>query len=218
MNLMKQLLLVSALVLGVGVPAYADLLSNGSFELGNFVPDANDTMSLGVGATDMTGWTVQNAPLAWIGPSNPFGLSAADGSYFLDLSGYHDNAPYGGVLQSTAISTIIGAQYQLSFEIGTDPRYDTAPIGVQVTAGTANATFTSTPLNLNQWETFNFDFTATSSATLISLVGDASTDQKYLGLDNVGLIVTAVPEPSTLTLLAGPGLLALAAWRRFRKV
>jgi len=201
--------------IGVAVPAHANLLTNGSFEFGNFVPDAQDTMSLSPGATDMTGWTVQNAALAWIGPSNPFGLLASDGNYFLDLSGYHDNAPYGGVLQSQTISTTIGAEYRLTFDIGTDPQYDTAPVSVQVTAGSASATFTSTPIIPNQWESFTFDFFATSANTAISLIGQASTDEKYLGLDNVNLIV--VPEPSTLTLLAGPGLLVFAVWRRFRK-
>ena len=120
MTFVKRTCLLAAAVLGVGLPAYSNLLQNGSFESGNFVPDADDTMPLAVGATDMTGWTVQNASLAWIGPSNPFGLTASDGGYFLDLSGYHDNAPYAGVLQAQSISTTIGAQYRVSLDIGTE--------------------------------------------------------------------------------------------------
>ena len=58
-------------------------------------------------AGKMPGWTVTTANLAWIGPSNPFGLTASDGSYFLDLSGYHDNQPYAGVA-ATSISTVFG--------------------------------------------------------------------------------------------------------------
>jgi hypothetical protein len=146
---------------------------------------------------------------------NPFSLSASDGSYFLDLSGYHDNAPYGGVRQSQTVATTIGAQYRLAFDIGTSPAYDSAPVSVQVTAGTASATFTSTPLNVNQWDSFVFDFYATSANTTIALDGVAATNQKYIGLDNVSM--TLIPEPSTLTLLAGPGLLAFVAWRRLRK-
>lgn len=214
MTFIKRTFILTVAVLGVGLPSYANLLSNGSFESGNFVPDANGTMSLAIGATDMTGWTVQNASLAWIGPSNPFGLSASDGSYFLDLSGYHDNAPYGGVLQSQTISTTIGAQYRLSLEIGTDPLYDSAPVSVLVTAGSASTTFTSTPVINNGWDLFFFDFTATSANTSISFDGLASTDQKYIGLDNVS--VTLIPEPGTMALVAGPGLLVFAAWRRRR--
>ena len=208
--------MVAASVLGLGLPSYANLLTNGSFEDGNFIPDTSDSKSLEVGATDMTGWAVQTAGLAWIGPSNPFSLSASAGSYFLDLSGYHDNAPYGGVLQSQTIATTIGAQYELSFDLGTDVSYDTAPVSVQVTAGSTSQLFTApVPAGHNQWQTFSLDFVATSANTSISLNGQAGTDQKYIGLDNVNLDI--VPEPGVLALLAGPGLLALAACRRRRK-
>lgn len=215
MAVIKRYCALALAVLGISLPAYADLLVNGSFESGNFVPNAQDTMDLAIGATDMTGWTVQNASLAWIGPSNPFGLSASDGGYFLDLSGYHDNSPYGGVLQSQVIPTVIGQTYRLSFDIGTDPAYDTAPVGVEVTAGLDSSIFLSTPLNANQWETFEFDFVATAANTAISLVGNAGTNEKYVGLDKVSL--TAIPEPSSVMLLGGPGLLFFAVWRRLRK-
>jgi hypothetical protein len=215
MAVFKRYFVLAMAVLGISLPAHANLLVNGSFESGNFVPNPQDAMDLAIGATDMTGWTVQDASLAWIGPGNPFGLTASDGSYFLDLSGYHDNSPYAGVLQSQVIPTTIGQTYRLSFDIGTDPAYDTAPVGVDVTAGSSSSTFLSTPQNANQWEAFNFDFVATSATTAISLVGNAGPNEKYVGLDNVSL--TAVPEPSSLALLGGPGLLFFAAWRRLRK-
>ena len=213
MTSIKRFCAVAAVVFGIGFASHANLLTNGSFESGNFIPDANDTMSLLLGATDMTGWTVENAALAWIGPSNPFSLSASDGGYFLDLTGYHDSAPSGGVQQT--IATTIGQEYELTFDLGTDPVYNTEPVSIQVTAGSDSDTFTSTPLNPNQWQSFSFDFTATSSSTTISLDGQASTGQKYVGLDNVS--VQVIPEPGTLTLFAGSGLLALAGWRRSRK-
>lgn len=213
MTVIRSIIVLGIAVFGLAVPSHANLLQNGSFEFGTFVPDVNDSMSLSVGATDMAGWTVVANSLAWIGPSNPFGLSASDGSYFLDLSGYHDNAPYAGVTQT--IPTTIGGQYQLSLDIGTSPPYDSAPVSVLVTAGSASTTFTSTPLNVNQWETFTFDFIATSLSTSISLTGQASTDEKYIGLDNVSVV--PIPEPGTFALFGGSGLLALVGWRRFRK-
>ena len=216
MTFIKRTCILAAAVLGVGLPSYGNLLINGSFEFGNFVPVADDTMPLAVGATDMTGWTVQNGALAWIGPANPFGLTASDGSFFLDLSGYHDNAPYAGVVQAQTISTTIGAQYRLSLDIGTSPPYNTAPVSVLVTAGSASTTFTSNPLIVNQWEPFVFEFIATSANTTVSFDGQANTSQSYIGLDNASIVL--IPEPSTLTLIAGPGLLVFAAWRRFRKV
>jgi hypothetical protein len=215
MNSIKRTCLLAAVLIGLGLPSYGNLLTNGSFEFGSFVPVTDDTMPLGVGATDMTGWTVQNGALAWIGPGNPFGLSASQGSYFLDLSGYHDNAPYAGVVQAQTISTTIGATYRLTLDIGTSTQYNTAPVSVQVTAGSASTNFTSTPLVLNQWESFTFDFIATTANTTISLNGQAGSSQAYLGLDNASVVF--VPEPSTLTLVAGPGLLVFAAWRRRRQ-
>lgn len=77
-------LILCALLLGAAA-AHANLLSNGSFESGNFVNQGSDTMSLAVGSTTISGWTVVTDTTAWIGPTNPFGLSASDGSFFLDL-------------------------------------------------------------------------------------------------------------------------------------
>lgn len=213
MGFSKRSFILVAAVLAIGLPAYGNLLINGSFESGNFVPVTDDTMPLAVGATDITGWTIQNAALAWIGPANPFSLTASDGGHFLDLSGYHDNAPYAGVQQT--VSTTIGAQYRLSFDIGTDPIYDSAAVSVNVTGIGSPTLFTSDPLNPNQWEPFIFDFIATSASTTIELDGYATTSEKYIGLDNVALL--AIPEPSTLTLVFGPGLLVFAALRRLRK-
>ena len=216
MAFIKRSFILAAALLGVGLSSHANLLINGSFEQGNFVPTEQGSMLLGVGATDITGWTVENGGLAWDGPTNPYGLTASDGSYFLDLTGDHDNIPYGGVVQSQTISTTIDAVYQLSFDLGSDSHYDTTAVGVQVTAGSASETFTSSlPVNRNQWQTFTFDFTATSASTSISFLGEADTNQKYIGLDNVSVV--EVPEPGTLTLVAGPGLLVFAVWRRLRK-
>jgi hypothetical protein len=180
--------------------ASANLITTGSFEQGSFVDNTGqDTMNLLPGSTAITGWTVTDAPLAWIGPSNPFHLTASDGSYFLDLSGYHDNKPYGGVAASTAISTAIGQQYNIAFDIGSDPSYNTVAPSVQVTvSGTPpTGTFTASTYSIpNNWETFNFLFTATLANTVITFNGVGADNQKYVGLDNV--IVTAVPEPTTI--------------------
>jgi hypothetical protein len=187
--------------------ASANLIVNGSFESGSFVDNTTqDTMNLTPGSTAITGWTVTTAALAWIGPSNPFGLSASDGSYFLDLTGYHDNEPYGGVAASTAVSTVIGQQYLLKFDLGSDQGYDTQSPSVQVNLnGNAAGTFTAGPIAgaNNRWETFNFGFTALTTSTVIEFDGVGADNQKYIGLDNVDM--TAVPEPTTI--IAGALLL-----------
>ena len=219
---MTRSFVLAVAVFGIGFVSHAsNLLTDGSFELGNFVPVEPGSMLLSAGATDITGWTVINDGLAWDSPANPYGLTASDGNYFLDLAGDYNAAPYSGVQQTVA--TAIGFQYRLTFDIGTDIMWDSnegsipvTPVSIQVIAGSSSGIFTTTtPVGNNQWESFTFDFTATSASTPISLVGQASQDIQYIGLDNVDL--EAVPEPSTLMLLAGPGLLVFAAQRRLRK-
>jgi hypothetical protein len=186
----------------------ANLVVNGSFEnTTGFVPDIYDTMSLSPPSTTMNGWTVINAELAWIGPSNPWFLSASQGSYFLDLTGYQNASPYGGVEQTISLAP---GNYRLSFDLGSSV-YWQIPSKITATAGSTTQTFTSTNTSSNNaWETFTMDFTATGSTT-ISLVGDFAA-YAYIGLDNVS--VTA-PLPAT-TWLLGSGLLGLLGWR-YRK-
>ena len=200
--------------------AQANLLTNGSFENGNFNGCANpdgcgdNTMSLPVGSTAITGWTVTNGSLAWIGPDNPFGLTAANGSYFLDLTDYRDASPYGGVA-SVTVATVVGATYALTFDLGSDPTY-----GVQdgLTAGADGFSqqFTSTNDGSQHdlWQLETFTFVANSASTTITLTG--ATGEKYIGLDNVALNQT--PLPAALPIFAGGlGMIGLIAGRKKRK-
>jgi hypothetical protein len=195
--------------------ASAAIVTNGSFEdITNFVPDGNDTMSLGPGSIAMPGWTVINGILAWIGPTNPFnGLTAQNGGYFLDLTGYHDGIPYGGVTQS--IATTAGGKYALTFYLGSSAQYG-VPDSIFASAGSASGTFTSTdPTSNNAWQLETLLFTATGPSTLISLVGN-SGDQ-YIGLDNVS--VAPVPEPSTWAMMILGFLgVGFVAYRRRNKM
>ena len=120
-EIFKALFLAMALASAITTAAKANLVSNGSFENGTFTPDGNQVDSLPVNSTTMTGWTVVNGSLAWINSPNPFGINAQDGSKFLDLTDYRDAAPFGGVLQT--VSTCVGCGYQLTFYLGSDPRF-----------------------------------------------------------------------------------------------
>jgi hypothetical protein len=198
--------------------ASAALIFNGSFELGSFSPSADhpgdDTMVLGVGATDITGWTVINGGLAWIGPANPFGLTASQGSYFLDLTDYRDNPPYGGVAQ-VLIPTVAGQRYHLSFDIGSDPTYNTsgAPaIDVNLNGSFWNV-FNGTIAGPNYWTGVSADFVATGTSTTLDFYGDNSVNAgKYIGLDNVQL--TSVPDGGMTMSLLGVGMIGLTWVRR----
>jgi Protein of unknown function (DUF642)/PEP-CTERM motif len=206
-----------AALLGTGGAHALNLLTNGSFEdTTNFVNQGNDTMDLVVGSTLMPGWTVSGSHyVSWIGPTNPFhGLTASDGSYFLDLTGYIFGAPFSGVSQT--IPTQAGATYLLTFDLGSDPFWGLQD-GVSVSAGSvAGSVFTSTNSGTqnNLWQAESLSFAATGSSTTITLIGNSGDN--YIGLDNLSAVQTSssVPEPSTwVMMLVGLGGLGFAAYR-----
>jgi hypothetical protein len=172
------------------VHAAPNLLANGSFEsTTNFVNQGNDTMDLNVGSTSITGWTVAGSHyVSWIGPTNPFNLTASDGDYFLDLTGYIPGAPFSGVTQS--ITTTPGASYLLTFDLGSSPFWGVQD-GLTASAGATSEVFTSTNngSQTNLWQSESLAFNATGSTTLISLIGNSG--HNYIGLDNVSVVQTS---------------------------
>ena len=200
--------------------AQANLLTNGSFENPNntFVADVNHTMSLASGSTAIPGWTTTNGTFtAWIQNGNPWNIPASDGSFFLDLTGYSDSVTYGGVTQSFA--TTIGAQYTLTFDLGYGGNSGlfAGPASVNVSVGGAATTFTSgsgTP-NPAVWNHETYNFTATSTTTLLSLIGHSTAGGDYIGLDNADVelaTVSSVPEPATFGFV-GVALLGLTTFK-----
>ena len=123
------------------------------------------------------------------------GLSTPNGNIFLDLTGYHDSAPYGGVEQT--INTTPGQTYQLSFELGVNNSlgYAYGPASVSVTAGASSTILTANPSGSGMiWTAESFEFTATSSTTTIAVQGNSTAGGGFIGLDNVS--VTIPPSSS----------------------
>lgn len=214
---------VSALALGVlafGITSQAsNLINNGSFESGRFVPDANGCMSLPPGSGAIDGWIISGGWVAWVGPNNPFGLTASDGNYFLDLSGYQDGVPYGGIVASQTLATQVGARYLVSLDLGASTLYDSSPPMLNLYVGNESIFLGYSPTMANQWKRFSFEFTATSDSTGLSIAGTGLDKLKYIGLDNfsvTSLSPVPVPEPTTLA-LAGMAATAAAVMLRRRK-
>jgi len=195
-------------VLPAAAPVGPELIRGGSFEntAGSFIPDGNGVMSLAVGSTAIPGWTTTGAELAWGMNGNAFGPRTPHGTLFLDLTGYHDAPPYGGIAQT--IATVPGQAYQLTFSLGADsgrPAYR-GPMSVLVSAASAAQSFTSFPFDPGmQWQPFEFYFRAVAAATTLQITGTRSDGGQFLGLDGLSLQpIPSLPlEISSIRLVAG---------------
>ena len=218
-----QTVMVGLLLVVIPSVSYANLVVNGSFENGNFVQNTafSGTMSVPVGSTAITGWTVIGSDqIAWIDINNPGGfqwgdLVPSDGEWFLDLTEFPAGAPFGGVSQD--INTVVGENYTLSFDLGSSTDWGNVPSAITANAGSASQTFTSAqPTNTNEWTTFSLTFAALSPITTISLVG--ASGFQYIGLDNVSVLgASAVPIPAAFWLF-GTALVGFIGFGRKRNI
>ena len=204
-------------------PAHAQLI-NGSFENGNFTGtnphgDSNVTQIL-AGGTNITGWTAVNE-ISWNQNGNPYGILALDGTRVVDLTGYHDSQPSGGVQQ--AVTLIPGVQYTLSLSVGYDSSLPESPDGVTATVAGFSQTFNNddtgagTTVGTTFWKSFSFNFTPTVASTSVLIQGSSASIGTFIGLDSVSLAPTATPEPGSMALLMGMGLSGAAFFARRRR-
>jgi len=208
---MKKLFLVMVFSLILVAPSlsHANLIVNGSFEVGfsNYAGPVNYSFA---------GWTVTGGSVdVSYAPSGNW-WKAADGYFSLDMNGSSV-----GAIRSDAFATVTGQTYRVSFAMAGNPygQYcQTMTMDASVNGGTPvgfshvviePSYYAGMPLS---WEDKTFTFIAASESTFLTFASTYNQSQ-YQGatLDNVR--VDAVPLPPSALLLA-PGLLGFIGLRR----
>ncbi|MFO0967892.1 MAG: carbohydrate binding domain-containing protein [Gemmataceae bacterium] len=174
-------LLLAALALLLGVdPARADLIVNGGFETG-----------------DLTGWTV--GP----NPSFPVSVDSApavvhSGLFAAQIAGFSSDPD---TLSQTVLTTT-GQHYTLSFWRTV---LDGGPITSLAVFWDNTLLFSEMNNGAQPYSLFTFDVVGTGSDTLRFV---SANDPSFTFLDDVSLVPTHTPEPTSLVIF---GLAAVAA-------
>jgi choice-of-anchor C domain-containing protein len=140
----------------------SNLITNGSFEQFSGVGTS-------AGSTTITGWTVTGSDVDRVASS---GWQSGDGSYSLDLNGFHP----GGVQQ--VLATTPGVQYTVGFELSKNPG-NTDHATALVSAAGSSQSYTFSDANSSgdmKWSQQSFTFVATGTSTTVSFASTYPTD------------------------------------------
>jgi hypothetical protein len=205
----------------VGQAAAANIVANSSLEdlNGTFVNTAGNYMALGTGSTTIANWMVSPGTtglLVWGKSPTADGFTAADGTFFVDLTGFGSNSPNGALQQTLA--TTGGVAYDFTMDVASfNTGVVVATIGSHavvlspgvafVVAGTSwtpmTGTFIGDPLE---------------PAPLLK-IANGTPDVQIVFIDNISLTgptSVSIPQPGTLVLLLSGGAL-ISMVRRTRR-
>lgn len=188
----------------------ANLLSNGGFESSS----SNFTTPTGWFNIGHTEGVVQYSQV----PTQP----VSEGLNFYSIGGFASNglASVGeGIGQSFA--TLVGASYRVSYAYSAENGTGWATETLRVSAAGSLVDHELVPTGTNfftrPWSAGVLDFVATSSSTTLSFtlqaIGSGGAHNNDPMLDDVSVVLTAVPEAQVWALMAA-GLLMLGAWVR----
>lgn len=199
-NYLSHIVMVAVLSMvltGATGRASASVVNNGGLEdTGSvFAEEFAGYMSLSAGSTAIDGWTVDagvSGSIAW-GNASLTGIPAAEGSYFVDLTGLGAASPNGAITQS--LNTVAGQTYVLSFYIGTN---NDANIGAKVDGVPLTL---STPLGVAPvWTYTQATFVAPSNSPVLEIANTSGGGVEAF-VDAVSVAPTAIPEPASAIIL-----------------
>jgi hypothetical protein len=221
---MKLRTLVAAAVMAMSGLSSANILVNGSFELGTFPTGRIDDGGalLAAGSTNLTGWNVV-APVDWlqtftVAPNafSAWGLSPRAGDYFLDITGFDTNGTTFGKIEQTfpvqPLTTYI-VEFWLGTSLNSTLNNGSATALVTLANGVNVLTATQAADSSLPWTKYTTSFTTLAGDSQATIGFQGTSGFNYIGLDNV--TVTAVPEPGSIALmLAGLAAVGSVAARR----
>lgn len=179
----------------------ADAFTNGSFEVPVLLLDA--TLELPAGSTNLPGWTIGGAggPVTLVN-----NIDRLDGANYLNFNS-GDRSPGTWIAQT--FDTAVGGDYKVTFYVG---RTGGGGGSISLTASLRSqsldllAQTNAVPPGHGYGNVQELLFTATSTTTTLEFLDTSiATTSVDVLLDSVSL--TAIPEPSALSLLAVAGLL-----------
>jgi len=198
------LALAGGLLLGGEAAQAANLLRNGSFEIGRN-PGRNFS-TLYPGSTAIDGWTVTRGSINYIAGY----WQAADGNRSIDLDGWD-----AGEIAQT-FSTTVGQSYLVTFSLAGNPYAPPLLKEMRVAAAGHSAYFsfdiTGKSFSDMGWLLKSWQFTAVDTETTLEFLSLSNRKPQPYGaaLDNVSIVAisqpVAVPEPSSVA-----GLIAVSA-------
>ena len=232
----RAVLAVSGLFASVATPTSAAVFANGNFD--GYISPTNNTA---IGTFSPTSWvafgTSTNVQLKTAAAA---GLAAQSGSSFVAIFGTSaDNTGF-----SQTFDTVVGQQYSLSYWLGTQNAVATGPtvtidlfdgsgfggtsLGVDSTdvgygsyrhgtPSTGDDTPWGATWGQDTWKQFTLNFTAMSDTSTLRFMEatGSTTSSADIFVDNV--VITAVPEPSSMAMAASCALIGLTRRRRNRR-
>jgi hypothetical protein len=194
-----------AVAISVPCSARGDIVQNGSLEDLNsqFTNTTLNYMSLFAGSTAIADWTVSSATaneIVWAKTPTGDGQSAADGTFFVDLTGFGSDSP-NGAIEQTLLNLIIGQQYAFSMDVDVVRSLPLVSVGGVPVTLAAGVPFT---IGSNTWTPETGTFTAGATNPLLKIMNQ-QTGQQIDFIDNIsvtGPTSSTVPEPSSLALFS----------------